>query len=96
MFSAVTTVLRQMGNVRLRDYHELATASQSPNPVTRIATSLSQLWLCDARGVEPLRQATHDVDLLVRHAAQWSLNALQTVLSYNVPMFPMIINHVLR
>jgi hypothetical protein len=32
----------------------------------------------------------------VRHAAQWSLNALQIVLSYNVPMFPMLINHMLR
>jgi HEAT repeat protein len=96
MFSAATTVLRQMGNVRSRDYHDLITALQSPNAVTRIAASLSLLWLCDRRGIEPLREATQDADPLVRHAAQWSLNALQTVLSYNVPMFPMLINHMLR
>jgi HEAT repeat protein len=96
MFVAATTALRQMGNVRSRDYRDLATDLQSQNPITRIAAALSLMWLSDRRGIESLQHATHDSDPLVRHAARWSLQALETVLSYNVPMFPMMVNYMLR
>ena len=93
---AATNALRQLGGVRTREFSELSTLLASDDVVTRTAASLSLAWLRDERGVDLLYGATHDGEPMARHAAEWSLQALQIILGYDVPMSPQVVAHILR
>jgi HEAT repeat protein len=93
---AATNALRQLGEVRTRDFEELSTLLADDDVVTRTAAALSLAWLRDERGVDLLYGATRDSEPMTRRAAEWSLQALQTILGYDVPMSPQVVAHILR
>lgn len=96
LFCAATNVLRLWANVRGKTFDELVPRLHDETPLSRIAAALSMLWLFDPRALEPLRAATQDNDPLVRHAAAWAFDALETTLSFDVPISPLVTSAILR
>jgi HEAT repeat protein len=96
MLMAATNAVRQLGGVRTREFDELSTLLADDDVVTRTAAALSLAWLRDERGVDLLYGATRDSEPMARRAAEWALQALQTILGYDVPMSPQVVAHILR
>lgn len=96
LFLAATTVLRGWSGVREKTYESLLPRLTGETAIERIAAALSLMWLRDERALEPLRAATSDLDSDVRYIAQWSLQSLEKVLSYNLPVHPLVIQMLLR
>jgi HEAT repeat protein len=95
-FRSATNVLRMWADVRGKSFHEVEPYLYDADRLKRIAAALSLTWLRDERALEPLRQATRDSDPLVRHAAMWAHDSLETLLSYNVPLDPLVISLLLK
>jgi HEAT repeat protein len=96
MLMAATNAVRQLGDVHTREFAELSTLLADNDVVIRTAAALSLAWLPDERGVNLLYSATRDSEPMARRAAEWSLQALQTILGYDVPMSPQVVAHILR
>ena len=95
-FNAATNVLREWAGVRGKAFHEIEPYLRDVKPIVRIAAALSLVWLRDKRALQPLGKATQDADPLVRHAAEWALQSTETLLSYNVPIPPLVSSMLLR
>jgi HEAT repeat protein len=93
---AATNAVRQLGGVHTREFDELSTLLADDDVLIRTAAALSLAWLRDERGVDLLYGATRDGEPMARRAAEWSVQALQTMLGYNVPMSSQVVNHILR
>ena len=89
-------MLRTWAGVRGKSFSEIAPYVHHEQALSRIAAVLSLTWLRDERALEPLRAATNDSDPLVRHAAYWSLQSLETLLSYSVSIPPLVTSYLLR
>ncbi len=78
-FGVMFADAKDAGQERVKRLIELLGAESN---LTRAAAALTLPWYTDEGAVEPLKQATHDSDEIVRKAAVWALDALQTTLRH--------------
>jgi hypothetical protein len=78
-FGVMFSDAKDAGQERVKRLIELLGAESN---LTRAAAALTLPWYTDEGAAEPLKQATQDSDEIVRKAAVWALDALQTTLRH--------------